>query len=67
MDGKNPKIEDMLNSLLKSIGKPTRDMGVCVSCGNEPDGFRDEVSEREWGIGRMCQACQDRVWGGDDE
>ena len=64
---KSPEMEAILDGLLKRMGKPTRDMGVCVMCGKKPTGFNDEVSEREWGISRMCQVCQDEVFGGGDE
>ena len=36
---------------------------VCVSCGNEAKSFRDALSEKEYGISRMCQNCQDSVFG----
>ena len=29
--------------------------------------FRDELSAREYYISGMCQACQDSVFGGEDE
>lgn len=32
---------------------------TCVRCGKEIAGFRDEISEREYGISGMCQECQD--------
>jgi hypothetical protein len=46
----------------------------CVKCGGSvvlsKDGgldFRDEVSEREYGISGFCQSCQDNVFGLNDE
>ena len=44
----------------------------CVSCGASvvlsKDGgldFRDEISEREYGISGLCQTCQDGIFGTD--
>lgn len=38
-------------------------LGFCVlppfGCGQPVTGFRDEISEREYKISGMCQACQD--------
>lgn len=38
----------------------------CAMCGKEnlvPDNFRDRASRREFEISRMCQECQDEVFG----
>lgn len=32
-----------------------------VGCGQKIEGFRDEVSSREYAISGMCQGCQDSV------
>ena len=39
----------------------------CPSCGKkiELDEFRNEISVREWRISRLCQKCQDSVFGED--
>ena len=46
----------------------------CVKCGSSvvlsTDGgldFRDEVSEREYGISGLCQTCQDGIFGAEEE
>ena len=41
----------------------------CVTCDSKitDDGFRDEISIKEYGISGMCQECQDSVFGGDEE
>jgi hypothetical protein len=36
--------------------------GICISCGKVIDlqnGFRDALSQREYGISGLCQSCQD--------
>jgi hypothetical protein len=43
------------------------DNGVCVRCGAELSGFRDGASQREASQSRLCQSCQDMVFGEDDE
>lgn len=40
---------------------------VCVTCGGPVEGFRDELSQREYGISGMCQNCQDSVFGVDED
>lgn len=34
----------------------------CVSCGKAADQFRDKLSEKEYGISGLCQACQDEIF-----
>ena len=37
----------------------------CFCCGVAVNGqgdFRDPLSWKEFGISRMCQVCQDKVW-----
>lgn len=36
-------------------------------CGNPVTGFRDKRSADEYRITAMCQNCQDKLFGGDDE
>lgn len=66
---KNPEIEEFLNQLsLSSFGRP-RSTGYCVSCGSNKvyhSDFRDDLSRAEFRISRMCQVCQDSVFGEDE-
>lgn len=34
-----------------------------IGCGQVITGFRDAISEKEYTISGMCQACQDKVFG----
>lgn len=64
---KSPEMEKFLNQFAKSIFGRGRDEGVCVTCGSGKVGhedFRDAISRREWEISKMCQKCQDGVFGG---
>lgn len=36
--------------------------GRCTMCGGIVGMFRDEISEKEFEISGMCQACQDEVF-----
>jgi hypothetical protein len=36
---------------------------VCTMCHKHVPGFRDALSEKEYRISGMCQACQDAVYG----
>ena len=43
--------------------------GNCATCGAKikPDEFRDKLSEKEYTISKMCQRCQDSVFGAPDD
>lgn len=41
--------------------------GLCVSCGKEASEFSDRVSEREYAISGLCQACQDGAFLAEDD
>lgn len=36
-------------------------------CGGDASEFRDELSAREYRISGMCQRCQDRTFGSEEE
>jgi uncharacterized CHY-type Zn-finger protein len=36
---------------------------VCVTCGGLANAFVDQLSAKEYTISRMCQKCQDDVFG----
>jgi len=63
---KNPKYEEFLDDMSKKLFGRSRNDGVCVTCGSnkiESDDFRDDLSRKEYNISRMCQKCQDEVFG----
>ncbi len=62
---KNPKIQEFL----KSISVGNIDQGQCPTCGQQvnTNSFRDELSRREYSISGMCQSCQDRTFGAEEE
>ena len=35
---------------------------ICVSCGNEIEGFKNAISKKEYEISGLCQNCQDKVF-----
>lgn len=39
---------------------------LCMTCQAEVTGFRDAISEKEYHISGMCQACQDEMFGHSD-
>lgn len=67
---KSPEMEKFLNEAAMRIFGRERNDFQCVSCGSEkvgkPEFFKNDVSWEEWKISKMCQACQDSVWGDDD-
>ena len=65
---KTEQIDDLFKSLY-GVDRRTAIMErTGVSCGAEvsENGFRDDVSLREFHISGLCQVCQDKVFGFDD-
>lgn len=68
---KHPGIEALLSTLAGASRSATirsdRCMPKPIGCGEAATEFRDELSQREYTISGLCQACQDRVFGGGDD
>ena len=65
---KSPEMEHALDRLSNALFGYGRIEGKCAACGKDVDvaeDFVDEISIREYGISRMCQECQDGVFGRD--
>ena len=65
---KSPKMKALLSSMFPTF--TTRiDAGRCPLCTQEvnPDGFRDDLSRKEFRISGMCQSCQDAFFTEGDE
>ena len=62
---KSEKIDELFKTLYGVDRKTSIVERTCVSCGAEvaEEGFRDEVSLREFHISGLCQVCQDKVFG----
>ena len=41
--------------------------GGCVKCGQPAIDFRDQLSQKEYGISGFCQSCQDEIFGCPEE
>lgn len=62
---KSPQIEKLLNEVAKSMFGNERCNDFCVICRStkvKREDFCDELSWKEFGISRMCQVCQDKVF-----
>ena len=60
------KTEPFLEDLAQAIFGKSRKDEACVSCGTDKVGwenFRDDKSQREFKLSRLCQKCQDTVFG----
>ena len=69
-EDKSDEIKNLMAALNPS-GQSKEELAggaFCAICGLpiSMDDFRDELSRREYGISRMCQLCQDSVFGGED-
>ena len=67
---KSPEMENFLNGLSQVWFGRSREDGVCVTCGSDkvqPWDFRDSLSLREYSISKMCEKCQDSVFGKDSD
>ena len=64
---KHEKLEDFLIELTGSDRRLTIEANKCrpapIGCGEDVERFRDTLSEREYQISGLCQACQDKVFG----
>ena len=43
------------------------DAGLWPTCDEEVGPFRDDLSRKEYRIGGMCQTCQDKVFGSEED
>jgi hypothetical protein len=61
---KNPAIEGFLEEVFGRSSAITE--GLCVKppmgCGKPIEGFRDDLSAKEYRISGLCQNCQDEVF-----
>jgi hypothetical protein len=64
---KNPVIESLLTSLTGVSRVGAVHEASCVMCGGEARVFRDDLSRKEYAISAMCQDCQDKVFGFEEE
>ena len=64
---KTSEMEIMLEGMGRRLFGRSRlaagDNQMCISCGTDANRFRDEISRKEYGISRLCQSCQDSVFG----
>jgi hypothetical protein len=56
-------LEDLGKTLFGRSRAASGDNQMCISCGNDANFFRDKLSRKEYGISRLCQTCQDSVFG----
>lgn len=58
---------ELLNDLIKELTGMDCNQSIetrtCAFCSATVTDFRDELSEKEFLISGLCQACQDSVWG----
>ena len=61
----SPKSPTMEKTLERMFGRTTAiSRNVCSFCKGPAISFRDELSAKEYTISSLCQACQDKVFGG---
>jgi hypothetical protein len=63
---KSPEMEKFLNGFTKSVFGRERGSLQCVTCGSTKvlsEDFDDDISRKEFGISRMCQKCQNSIFG----
>lgn len=68
---KSPEMTKMLNDLGLAMFGATRTDSIadarCLFCKQPVGPFRDDLSKKEFTISGLCQACQDSVFGIDEE
>lgn len=64
---KSYSLEQAINAFIGADRSETIRSNKCIpppiGCGQVITGFRDAVSEKEYTISGLCQACQDKVFG----
>lgn len=64
---KSQAMEQFLTKVSGSDRRTAIEADVCrpapMGCGKPIDGFRDDLSAKEYRISGMCQTCQDKVFG----
>ena len=60
-------IESLLSALTGVSRVGSVHEASCVMCGGEARMFRDDLSRKEYAISAMCQDCQDKVFGSEEE
>jgi hypothetical protein len=63
---KSVEMESALEGMAQNLFGRSRIGLVCVTCGSEKVNrscFRDDLSWKEFHISKMCQECQDSVFG----
>ncbi|KKN78959.1 hypothetical protein LCGC14_0344350 [marine sediment metagenome] len=61
---RSAQLEEFVDGFRRSVLGWDGNEEHCPIC-NKPIGtFRDPLSEREYQISHMCQACQDSIFGG---
>jgi len=63
---KSDKVDDLFKSLYGVDRKTAITNRTCVSCGVEEiteNSFRDDLALREFHISGLCQTCQDKIFG----
>lgn len=62
---KDPEVDNLLDAIAP-YGISGRVCSWCGSNKTQPTDFSDALSVEEFRISKMCQNCQDRVFGGDE-
>jgi len=64
---RTPEMQKVVDGMSQTMfgRKQSECVDVCVACGKAVGEFRNEISRIEYGISRMCQKCQDSVFGED--
>ena len=63
---KSPAMESALENFAQTMFGRSRSGSVCVTCGSDKvsrEDFRTPLDWKEFGISRMCQKCQDSIFG----
>lgn len=63
-EDKTPAIQGLMRAMANNPEAFSKAQGpTCACCGGSADEFRDAAAEEEYRISKMCQRCQDQVFG----
>lgn len=64
---KAKEIDDLLTEVTGVSRQDAAKAHICAFCKSPLKPFRDQLSYKEYTISGLCQACQDSVFGGEED
>jgi len=60
--GRRANLQELFGFDLQKVLNNRECIPEPIGCGKKVEEFRDDVSEKEYGISGLCQSCQDKIF-----